>query len=37
MLIASLVVPGTLAASVLLLNVFGMSFNIMTLGGIAAA
>jgi multidrug efflux pump subunit AcrB len=37
MLIASLVVPGSLAASVLLLNVFGMSFNIMTLGGIAAA
>jgi multidrug efflux pump subunit AcrB len=37
MLIASLVVPGTLAASVLLLNVLGMSFNIMTLGGIAAA
>jgi multidrug efflux pump subunit AcrB len=37
MLIASLVVPGTLAASVLLLGVFGMSFNIMTLGGIAAA
>jgi multidrug efflux pump subunit AcrB len=37
MLIASLVVPGTLAASVLLLSVFGMSFNIMTLGGIAAA
>jgi CzcA family heavy metal efflux pump len=37
MLIASLVVPGALAASVLLLGVFGMSFNIMTLGGIAAA
>jgi multidrug efflux pump subunit AcrB len=37
MLIASLVVPGTLAASVLLLSVLGMSFNIMTLGGIAAA
>jgi CzcA family heavy metal efflux pump len=36
-LIALLVVPGTLAASVLLLSVFGMSFNIMTLGGIAAA
>jgi multidrug efflux pump subunit AcrB len=37
MLIALLVVPGTLAASVLLLSVLGMSFNIMTLGGIAAA
>jgi multidrug efflux pump subunit AcrB len=37
MLIALLVVPGTLAGSVLMLSVFGMSFNIMTLGGIAAA
>jgi CzcA family heavy metal efflux pump len=37
LLIALLVVPGTLAGSVLLLSVFGMSFNIMTLGGIAAA
>ncbi len=36
-LIAILVVPATLATSVLLLSVLGMSFNIMTLGGIAAA
>jgi CzcA family heavy metal efflux pump len=36
-LIAMLVVPITLAVTVLLLQVFGMSFNIMTLGGIAAA
>jgi multidrug efflux pump subunit AcrB len=36
-LIAILVVPATLAATVLVLAVLGMSFNIMTLGGIAAA
>ena len=36
-LIAILVVPATLAATVLLLSLLGMSFNIMTLGGIAAA
>jgi len=36
-LIAMVVVPLTLAVTVLLLQVFGMSFNIMTLGGIAAA
>ena len=36
-LIAVLVVPATLATSVLLLSVLGMSFNIMTLGGMAAA
>ncbi len=36
-LIAALVVPGVLAATVLLLYVFQMSFNIMTLGGMAAA
>jgi len=36
-LIAMLVVPVTLAITVLLLQVFNMSFNIMTLGGIAAA
>ncbi|WP_430391576.1 efflux RND transporter permease subunit [Dyella sp. 20L07] len=36
-LIAMLVVPVTLAITVLLLQVLGMSFNIMTLGGIAAA
>jgi multidrug efflux pump subunit AcrB len=37
MLIALLTVPGTLAVTALLLQVLGMSFNIMTLGGIAAA
>ena len=36
-LIAILVVPATLAATVLVLSVAGMSFNIMTMGGIAAA
>lgn len=36
-LIAILVVPATLATSVLLLSLLGLSFNIMTLGGIAAA
>ncbi|RUN78599.1 efflux RND transporter permease subunit [Sphingomonas sp. TF3] len=36
-LIAAIVVPTTLAATVLVLSVLGMSFNIMTLGGIAAA
>jgi CzcA family heavy metal efflux pump len=36
-LIAMLVVPTVLAATVLLLQVLGMSFNIMTLGGMAAA
>ena len=36
-LIAVLVVPATLAAAILALGVLGMSFNIMTLGGIAAA
>jgi multidrug efflux pump subunit AcrB len=36
-LITILVVPATLAVTVLLLRVMGMSFNIMTLGGIAAA
>lgn len=36
-LIVLLVVPATLAVTVLLLQVLGMSFNIMTLGGIAAA
>jgi CzcA family heavy metal efflux pump len=35
--IAALTVPMVLAATVLLLNVLGMSFNIMTLGGMAAA
>ena len=36
-LIAIVVVPATLAAAVLVLSLLGMSFNIMTLGGIAAA
>jgi len=36
-LVAMLVVPATVATTVLLLSVLGMSFNIMTLGGIAAA
>ncbi|HEX6549225.1 MAG TPA: efflux RND transporter permease subunit [Gammaproteobacteria bacterium] len=37
MLIAILVVPSSIAIAVLLLYALGMSFNIMTLGGIAAA
>jgi multidrug efflux pump subunit AcrB len=36
-LVAILVVPSVLATTVLLLDVLRMSFNIMTLGGIAAA
>jgi CzcA family heavy metal efflux pump len=36
-LIAITVVPATLATTVVLLRVLGMSFNIMTLGGMAAA
>ena len=36
-LVAMLVVPATLATTVLLLSVLGLTFNIMTLGGIAAA
>ena len=36
-LIAALVVPAALAATVVLLHALGMSFNIMTLGGMAAA
>ena len=36
-LITIIVVPATLAVTVLLLSVLGLSFNIMTLGGIAAA
>lgn len=36
-LIAVLVVPAVLATTVVLLHVLGMSFNIMTLGGMAAA
>lgn len=37
MLIAIVVVPAVLAATCVLLSVLGMSFNIMTLGGMAAA
>lgn len=36
-LVAVIVVPATLASTVLVLSVMGMSFNLMTLGGIAAA
>jgi multidrug efflux pump subunit AcrB len=36
-LIAVLIVPATLSVTILALSVLGMSFNIMTLGGIAAA
>ncbi|MEY2116709.1 MULTISPECIES: efflux RND transporter permease subunit [Rhodanobacter] len=36
-LVALLVVPAVLAITVLLLSVLGMSFNMMTLGGMAAA
>jgi len=36
-LVAMLVVPATLAITVLLLYALGLTFNIMTLGGIAAA
>jgi multidrug efflux pump subunit AcrB len=36
-LVAIMVVPATLATSVLVLSLLGSSFNIMTLGGIAAA
>ncbi|MDE2252028.1 MAG: efflux RND transporter permease subunit [Gammaproteobacteria bacterium] len=36
-LITLIVVPAVLAATTLLLSVLGMSFNIMTLGGMAAA
>lgn len=36
-LVAMLVVPATLAATVLVLGLTGSSFNIMTMGGIAAA
>ena len=37
MLVAMIVVPLSVLITVLLLSLFGMSFNIMTLGGIAAA
>ncbi len=36
-LIASLDVPITIAVTILVMNLFNMSFNIMTLGGLAAA
>jgi CzcA family heavy metal efflux pump len=37
MLVTLIIVPCVIAISVLLMNVWGMTFNIMTLGGIAAA
>ena len=37
MIVAMLVVPAALAATIVLLSVMNMSFNIMTLGGMAAA
>ena len=36
-LLAMLIVPASLAAAVLVLSLLGMSFNIMTLGGLAAS
>ncbi len=36
-LVAIIVVPATLAITMLVLSILGMSFNIMTLGGVAAA
>jgi multidrug efflux pump subunit AcrB len=36
-LLAILIVPASLAAAVLVLSMLGMSFNIMTLGGLAAS
>ncbi len=36
-LLALLIVPASLAAAVLVLSMLGMSFNIMTLGGLAAS
>ncbi len=36
-LLAILIVPASLSASVLVLSLLGMSFNIMTLGGLAAS
>ncbi len=36
-LLAVLIVPASLAAAVLVLSLLGMSFNIMTLGGLAAS
>ena len=36
-LIAGLVIPVTIAATVVMLWIFGLSFNLMTLGGLAAA
>ncbi len=36
-LMATIMVPAVLASTVILLTVMGMSFNIMTLGGLAAA
>jgi len=36
-LVTAIIVPVTLVATVLLLKVFGLTFNVMTLGGMAAA
>lgn len=36
-ILVSLLLPGVLMTSVFLMKIFGMSFNIMTLGGMAAA
>jgi CzcA family heavy metal efflux pump len=35
--VAGLVIPATMAISIILLHLFGQSFNLMTLGGLAAA
>ena len=37
MLIGALLLPVTLAATTIVLGLMGMSFNMMTLGGMAAA
>lgn len=36
-LLAIMIVPASLAAAILVLSLFGLSFNIMTLGGLAAS
>lgn len=36
-LLAVMIVPASLAAAILVLSLFGLSFNIMTLGGLAAS
>ncbi len=37
MLVTALLLPATLGAACVILSVLGMSFNMMTLGGMAAA